>query len=592
MLTTWTRREVALVLALGAVAGCASTDDRLVAPPVNPPANTSANTPANTTMSSSVSDPQVVDAAGPAGPFVLADEDAPQVVDGDDWSLPEWVRPASNSGFFSEDAAPSQSVFVRSVDVSWRQIAPEPGVIEMAAAGEAQGLSFASLAEQLANPAPFWMRVFASGADWAPEWVIEDCDVEAYGPDYDGQEHLPIWDDCVWGHLRDTYEALFVDQQIAQDPRMRFVYMPGAFTWVEYDYDIINDAVARGDLDFATYYAWYRMMLGDLSAIFGDYVFKVVFTGEDYPFGEFGRDDDLLAREAVDAGLGIRTGITELSNFHLSEAPAYGSHVQPDGHLVVADEEPPHDGRRIVATENECYNDCGYTTSDTYYAIRQSNLKALQLRMNWIYVVPEPSEMDRLANHWDWVRLSMGHTARDSADAWAALRDAEDTYWNEDDSISWVTAPYVRNLERWLVQRDRPGCVANRSEVDVHHAVLAPENGTAYEGLTTARADGETGMCFDLSELFLGNQPVDVAVKVTYLDAGSGQFVIEHGGETSAAVNRTGDGRWKTATIRVPALASSAEDVDFAVRTIDGDDLVVRFVRVVKLDAPTDLPGP
>ncbi len=572
------RCAVGIVLSLMIATACGADDDETQAPPA--PASTSEAREAP-------AEPPAAD-GGPVAAFVSAEADAPVVNDGDDWTLPDWVRPAPNSGFFSEDADPAHAVFLRSVDVSWRQLAPEPGVIDMDATGEAQGLSFDSLAEQLDAGGPYWMRVFASGVDWAPEWVADECDVATYGPDYDDQEHLPIWDDCVWGHLRDTYELLFVDEALAAHPNLRFVYMPGAFTWVEYDYDIVNDAVERGELEFDTYYEWYGTMLDDLGSIFGEHAYKVVFTGEDYPFGPFDADDDLHAREAVDAGFGIRTGITELFNYHLSEAPAYGSHVQPDGHLVVADDEPPHDGRRIVATENECYTDCGYETEDVYYAVRQSNLKALQLRMNWIYVVPEPSRLDEYAEHWDWVRLSMGHTANDSADAWAALRDAEDAYWNEDDAIAWDTAPYVRNLERWLVQRDRPGCIAHRSEVDVVSEEVASENGTAYEGLSTARDDEDTAFCFDLDDAFLDETPIDVVVKVTYLDQGDGSFVLEHGGTTTAAVERSGtdEGEWRTATIMVPALAAGPDDVDFTIQTTDGDDLVVRFVRVVKLAAP------
>ena len=188
--------------------------------------------------------------------------------------------------------------------------------------------------------------------------------------------------------------------------------------------------------------------------------------------------------QAVDAGIGIRNGITEEFNFHLNEAPAYGSHVQPDGHLVVDETLPVHDGTRVVATENECFTDCGFTSKDPEYVVRQANLKALQLRMNWVYVVPGPSDMVQYAPHWDWVRLSLGQTAATSADAWADLRDAEDTYWNagsgEGDGpftsrAAWRDRPFVRNLERWLVQVDVPG--ARRAPHQSRRAPRRPDTG-------------------------------------------------------------------------------------------------------------------
>jgi hypothetical protein len=529
--------------------------------------------------------------AGPVAAFVDAGSSGVHLADGDDWTLPAWARPAANSGFFSEDAAPGAGVHVRSVDLSWAQVQPKPGGIDRAASGEAQGMAFDGLETQLAEPGEFWMRLFATGESWAPQWVVDECGVSTYGPDYDGEPHLPIWDECVWGHLLDTYRALFVDSGLAADPRLRFVYMPGGFTWAEFDYDIISAAVETGDLDENAYLAWYRHAWKDLVDLFGPHAHKLVFTGEDYPFGPFDDADDLLAADAVAAGMGIRTGITELSNFHLNEAPAYGSRIGPDGHMTVDETLPIHSGQFVVATENECYNDCGYSTDDAYYAVRQSNLKALQLRMNWIYVVPGPSYLADYPEHWDWVRLSMGQTAATSADAWAALRDAEDRYWVDNDlgrfadPAAWPSLPYVRNLERWLVQVDEPGSVAHRTDADVHDGVLEPDNGVAYEGLTTDAAAGDTGFAFDVDPRFAAAVDSRAVLKVTYLDSGSGSFRVETDAGPSADVSRTGSDAWRTATISLPDGAVSADATRLRIAIADGaDDLVVRFVRLVRTD--------
>ncbi|MCP2032121.1 hypothetical protein L1277_002220 [Okibacterium sp. HSC-33S16] len=559
-----TRRlgAAAALLAVGVTSACASPD---AAPPSPPAVNTD----------------------GPTFDFLGA-SDGVEIRDGDDWSMPPSARPAANSGFFSEEASAEDHVFTRSVDVSWRQIQPTQGGLDRSASGEAQGLNFDSLDEQLARPDRFWMRIFASGESWAPEWVAEDCGVSTYGPDYDGERHLPIWDECVWGHLLDSYRKVFIDGGLAADPRLSFVYVPGAFTWAEFDYDIVTAAVEAGDLDLDTYLAWHDHALTDLAELFGEHATKLVFTGEDYPFGPFDTDDDLLAADAVDAGLGIRNGITEVSNFHLSEAPAYGSHILPNGHLALDDTLPVHDGTRIVATENECFNDCGYNSDDPYYAVRQSNLKALQLRTNWIYVVPDPSYFAEYPEHWDWVRLSMGATAQTSPDAWAALRDAEDTYWAGDEagpfetgSESWANRPWVRNLERWLVQVDEPGSVAHRSDDDVHVGVVQADNGTAHEGLRTDAAGGDTGFVFELDPRFSAASEACV-VKVTYLDSGTGAFTVDVGDWSSPLIERTADGAWKTATVALPSGAL-AEHPSFRISVTPGaDDLTARFVRVVR----------
>src|SRR5690606_20666677 len=116
---------------------------------------------------------------------------------------------------------------------------------------------------------------------------------------------------------------------------------------------------------------------------------------------------------------------------------------------------------------------------------------------------PGPSYMAEYPEHWDWVRLSLGQTAETSADAWAAFRDAEDRYWTDEEfPRAWDDQPWVRNLERWLVQVDEPGSVAHRTDVDTHVADLEEDNGTAHEGLVTSVADGDTGFVLAVDERF------------------------------------------------------------------------------------------
>ena len=112
----------------------------------------------------------------------------------------------------------------------------------------------------------------------------------------------------------------------------------------------------------------------------------------------------------------------------------------------------------------------------------------------------------------------------------------------------------MRNLERWLVQVDVPGAVAHRTKADVHRADPTPENGTAYEGLSTAVAKGDKGLAFRADPAFLGAGPHDVVVKVTYLDQGKGGFTVVAPGSSSAVVPRRDDGRWKTATVLLPQV--------------------------------------
>jgi hypothetical protein len=266
----------------------------------------------------------------------------------DDWTLPPYATASSNSGFFSEGLDATHHVDTRVVDLAWKQLQPTPGAFDTSATfslGQDYGLSFDSYSTQLASADPYWLRLWVSTQDAVPDWVLAACpNAKMYGPGYEGDLNVGIWDPCVWGHALDFYRAVLETHDLRNDPRMVMAYVPGAFTYDEFDFDIIADAVSKGDLDFATFNAWFQTAMPSLVSVMNgenadpsdDRAYALVFTGEDYPFGpdSFGTSDDLLAKNAVDAGMGIRTGITEEFNFHLNEVPAYGTTIASNGHMV------------------------------------------------------------------------------------------------------------------------------------------------------------------------------------------------------------------------------------------------------------------
>ena len=107
----------------------------------------------------------------------------PTIVDGEDWSLPDWVKPTASAGLVGDMAEPDQNIAVRVFDVTWRQLNPQEGVFSQTQTGNAGGISMASFQSQLGQGGPFWMRIWASGVDWAPQWVINKCSVSAIATD-------------------------------------------------------------------------------------------------------------------------------------------------------------------------------------------------------------------------------------------------------------------------------------------------------------------------------------------------------------------------------------------------------------------------
>ena len=526
----------------------------------------------------------------------IKDIRTPVIANGEDWSLPSFVEPLAGTGFFSEELAPLFDVHVRSIDVSWRQLNPSQGVYQMSGTGSAQGMNFGSLQSQLASSDPFWMRIWASGVDWAPEWVVSDCGITETWEDYDGQFHIPIWDPCVWNHLMDLYRQVFITWNLRADPRMIMLYAPGAFTWCEFDYEIIEQAAASG-LTFSTFNTWFQSAMPEMVDIFNgenqigtdDYAHKIVFTGEDYPWGPWDGQANLLARDAVVAGCGIRTGITEVFNFHLNHTPAYGSTITTDGHILTDESWPLLLDGRVIATENECFNDCGFTASDPYFAVKMANLKALQLRVNWLYVVPVESYMAEYSEHWAWVRHSLGRQPASAPDAWVALREFQDLYWVDDESHNWTGKPWIHNFERWLVQKDvgTDGQTRRGSEVRVNE--LSPENGTSYEGRQTDHVAGQDYMYFFVDDLFMSGRAPIIDIKVTFRDMGTAQWVIEYETESgmtqTPAIQNMNSGTVKTATFTIPDAVFSGNlpnSSDFRIFNGGSEDIELKFVRIIR----------
>ncbi len=528
------------------------------------------------------------------------------VVAGDDWTLPGWATPAPDTGFFSESADPGRQVNLRVADFTWKQLKPAEGTFSTSATDTVYGMPFGSWNSQLGGSDAYWLRLWVSGTNWAPAWAKTACSVSTVGVGYESDPHLPIWNACLWEKAKALFREVLITRGLRSDPRLRFVYVPGAFTWCEFDFDIPEQASDAGLLTFPQFSGWFHPAMQDLVAILNgensdptdDYAWKLVFTGEDYPFSSWGAQDDFLARDAVSYGMGIRTGITEVFNFHLSEIPAYGSTVAASGHIATDESHEAFFRGRVRASENECYDACGFTVppAQLFYAIKMSNLKALQMRLNWLYVVPADSYLDDYAAHWSWVRHSLGQSAYRSADAWAALRDAEDTYWIDDDTRTWSGKPYVKNLERWVTQRDAAGSQSRRGTQSFTD-ILDPSNGTAYEGRRTNLAAGQSGLLLYVDDRFLPRgRPFPVDVKVTFRDSGTGSFRIGYPTATGAVLSDpvvyTNAGNWKTATFRLDAAlwnGTLANAADLRLTATGPADLEVRLVRLVKRQADTVL---
>ena len=190
-----------------------------------------------------------------------------ETVSGHDFRLPASVQPTPNSGLFSETAMPQYNVNTHVVDVTWKQLKPTRTTFSDTASASVYGMTFPGLASQLAVPGDYWLRVWVSGDDWVPDWVKTPCDVRVIGEGYEGYPQVAIWDGCVWTRVMELYRELLVTRGMAGSARLRFIYVPGAFTCCEYDDDLVDQAIGDGDLTVSEYSTWYCQVLADLVAI-------------------------------------------------------------------------------------------------------------------------------------------------------------------------------------------------------------------------------------------------------------------------------------------------------------------------------------
>ncbi|MGI8550961.1 MAG: beta-galactosidase [Dehalococcoidia bacterium] len=78
----------------------------------------------------------------------------------DDWWLPDWVQPVSNSGAYGVDNAPPGVQDVEGVVLPWRLLEPQEGVYD-----------WSLLTKALARKQPVWLRLFASDVSHCPAWL-------------------------------------------------------------------------------------------------------------------------------------------------------------------------------------------------------------------------------------------------------------------------------------------------------------------------------------------------------------------------------------------------------------------------------------
>lgn len=538
-----------------------------------------------------------------AGSALAAADPSQQIPAEDDWWLPEWVQPRADVVDFYD--SPPAGFPVRDITLvtqPWREINPSEGVYDWSVIERA-------LADANRTGARIALRIENSHVEHCPDWLVQKypdlarkrLPSENYWDNFDNVlsgDFYPIWHAGFSREFR-RFIASFKAKGFGGDPALVFAYIPGAWAWGEYGISYVDEMIAAG-LTPQDYMRWFEETIDAYVDAFGAAnAHKLMYTGHDYiPLC----DGNVTWRRAImrhdsayafAKGCGTRFGFLEKYNFMMTDMPNYGVRTVEHGggrYMVVDDDAPLLRERRPIGTENEEAGNLGIPVKH-YHQAKMTVLKTLQLRCTTVFFNRNIWNLGPDVHR--YMVLSLGKQVHESADAWCALREGRDVYqeWSRYDQGvrgEW----WVRNFERWLMQREVDGDGRTVRLYTYANPTLFNEH--SYEARRTDRANGSDHIYFDVHDRFLHGGSTRVLVKVTWLDEGSGAWWIEYDGasarnQRSASIARTGDGRWKTTTLSLDDARFAGgltAGMDFRIVNGYASDLTVRFVRVIRRDPP------
>jgi hypothetical protein len=493
-------------------------------------------------------------------PGALPASDAPIVREGWDWSLPEGVRPVAYSGYFTWGPRRFHpAITIRGVMVTWKRLNPAPGEYD-----------WAWLRNEIRANQAAGMRtgIHLKGVqrDAVPDWVIKRfrpvvLDVPVLQENQPWRiQTVPPWQADVDQSFHEFLRE-FAKTGIAQDENVVYGYIHGisASRGEEMfirpvDWQMWQEATGVTADQFAD---WLRRRIHAMCLAFRgvEYKLAVMWGGPIGPTTELRAATSDLHLDAFQQGCGIRGGGIDFMH-GLLDAPAWGASVDRNGYLIVDDNHPTIQHARFRADENEEYGKYwewrfGPVEGDPYRH-RICVLRGLQLRQNFQLVSASTLELNPELN--EYARIVQGYRRENAPDAWAYLRQ-----------FAHRGTP-VKNIERWLIQRDLPGSRSEPAE-PVERFPLPAEKAEHvssvidYDSRRTNLAGGQEGLLFALDRAFW-SQPQPATIKVTYVDRSPARWHIQTTGgdgevQRTPSVENSGDGLRKTATFRLSSLSAA-----------------------------------
>lgn len=288
-----------------------------------------------------------------------------------------------------------------------------------------------------------------------------------------------------------------------------------------------------------------------------------------------------LSNYGFSKGFGIRRGFVEMYLYHIPDEHI-GQKLDNDNYLYVDEASTVIAKNVFQGEENEEYEEKwaeGHANSrfgalESFpYRYFTANLRLLQMRVNYLL----NNEFALLPEMLSWVSLEMGRTIEDAPDAWCFLRES---YIKQDGGRP------VKNFERWLYQRDAPG-YETEPAVKIEQAIQMwmVQSGKYYDYI--ARQGKKIG--FDIDDNWNGLKD-SIAIKISYIDNHQGELnLVYNDGQEQIKKPLTllGDNSLKTATFFISKLKANSLDqnFDFVIEAGENtENITISFVRVIHAD--------
>ena len=473
-----------------------------------------------------------------------------------DWTLPDSLRPVPYSGFVTWNGRRfNEQVSVDGVHLRWKQLNPAEGQYNWE-------LLTDRIERSRASGMRLGLHLMGAELKGVPDWVMEKHDPAVFEvPVLQESQPWRLKNVAAWHPGVDeafhVFLRAFGETGIAQSDDVVYGYIHGISPsrgeelWMRRrDLEMYEE---QSGLTPESFGSWLRRRIDAMCQAFKGVEYKLAWMsgGAVGPTPAYRNATAGLWSYAFSKGAGIRGGGIDFMH-HIFDAPAWSSRIDAGGYCVVDDADPTIAEGRFRGDENEEYGkywEWRFGPHEQYtYRHRISSLRALQMRQNFQYVSSATLELNPDLNR--YVLLTQGRRRETSPDAWAYLRECT------------VGRRVVRNMERWLLQRDLPGSHTVPAERTDRFALHSDPKGAHYDfdARRTDVADGQDGMLFRLDRVFWP-RPGPAAVKVTYTDNARAHWHIRYtagGGRVmrTAAVECVADGERKTATFALDSLAA------------------------------------